>query len=234
MRWKLKLGSIAVVLLCVVWVLTLDGYADHFDLIEPVFSKWKLFSDENISVMFMFPRGSLGYEGIHFHISNKSEHAIAIDWNRSSIISPSGQVSNVIHEGVKFISAGTTLPPTTLPPGGSLLDHVVPTRNIHYSSSVGWLVLPMHIKQGDQFGMYLALEVGAVSRGYNFVFRATEMEETTEEAVEEELRRSSQAREYWGLSASLYEDIVGTVGRFLLLMVVGLGLVLIVVDVLGR
>jgi len=121
----------------------------------------------------------VGYEGISFMFNNNSSQAIAIDWNRTSITLPNGQTSNVIHEGIKFISAGSPLPPTTVPPGGKLYDSVIPTCNISYSE--GWYVQGMGITAGSQFGLYLVLDSDETPPAYNFVFEALEITHTESE-----------------------------------------------------
>jgi len=129
----------------------------------------------------MLSQQGIGYEGISFTITNKSSSAIAIDWNRSSMTLPDSQTSNVIHQGTKFISAGTTLPPTTIPPGGKLSDFVIPTLSIHYLN--GWYTSPMNMKAGSRFGVYLALDNAGTSSGYNFLFEAVELRATLEKAT---------------------------------------------------
>lgn len=97
-------------------------YAGTFRLLSPVQSDQLFYSDANITISFIMRPGKygIGYEGISFTITNKCSHAIAVDWNRSSLTLPNGQISNVMHEGTLFISRGTTTPPTTIPPENSL------------------------------------------------------------------------------------------------------------------
>jgi hypothetical protein len=113
------------------------------------------------------------YQRISFTLTNNSEQAIEVDWDRSSIVLPGGQTSNVMHEGTKFISAGTSTPPTTIPPGGMLSDSVTPSRNVAYAD--GWYIKGMNIETGSQFGLYLALGGAGTPTGYNFVFEALEV-----------------------------------------------------------
>lgn len=167
----------AVLLLAV--AVSVSASADKFRLLQPVRSDSMSYSDENIVISFTMRPGymGIGYEGIGFTITNKSTSAIAIDWNRTSMTLPDGQTSNIIHEGIKFISAGSSLPPTTIPPGGRLSDSAIPTRNISYIE--GWYVSPMAMEPGSQFGLYLALDRAGTPRCYNFVFEAVEAKPPT-------------------------------------------------------
>lgn len=151
-------------------------YAGTFRLLSPVQSDQLFYSDANITISFIMRPGKygIGYEGISFTITNKCSHAIAVDWNRSSLTLPNGQISNVMHEGTLFISRGTTTPPTTIPPGGKLSDSAIPTRNVFYMD--GWEIHPMAIKSGSRFGLYLALDGIETTNGYNFTFEAVDVE----------------------------------------------------------
>jgi len=149
--------------------------AGTFRLLQPVQSDLLSYSDANIKISFTMRPGEygIGYEGISFTITNKSTHAIAVDWDRSSITTPNGQTSNVMHEGTLFISRSTSTPPTTIPPGGRLSDSALPTRNVFYSD--GWKLQSMAIKTGSRFGLYLALDDVGTTNGYNFAFEAVEV-----------------------------------------------------------
>ena len=170
------------VVVLVATVASATAFADTFRLLEPVENNALSYSDARIAISFkMLSQQGIGYEGISFTITNKSSSAIAIDWNRSSMTLPDSQTSNVIHQGTKFISAGTTLPPTTIPPGGKLSDFVIPTLSIHYLN--GWYTSPMNMKAGSRFGVYLALDNAGTSSGYNFLFEAVELRATLEKAT---------------------------------------------------
>jgi hypothetical protein len=175
-KWLAVLGG----LLLLAVVVSISVSADSFRLLEPARSDSLSYSDENIVVSFTMRFGSVYYEGINFTITNRSTQAISVNWDLSSITLPSGQISNVAHAGTKYISAGSSTPPTTIPPGGTLSNFVIPSRNIYYYSN-GWSVQRMGITSGSQFGLYLVLDgAPATSNGYNFIFEAIEVKEVTE------------------------------------------------------
>ena len=150
--------------------------ADTFRLLQPTTSESLYYADANISISFtMKTNAILGPQAIGFALTNKSKQAIEVDWNRSSMTLPDGQTSNVMHEGIKFISAGSSIPPTTIPPGGTLSNSAIPTLNVAYLD--GWYIRSMGIETGSQFGLYLALNGAGVSP-YNFVFQAVEITRT--------------------------------------------------------
>ena len=164
-------------------VVSVTVSADSFRLLQPARSNSLSYSDENILISFTMRPAELGigYEGIGFTITNRSTQAIAVNWDRTSVALPSGQTSNVLHEGTKYMQAGASTPPTTIPPGGKLSDSVIPSRNISYSE--GWYVHGMNITTGSQFGLYLTLDGAGMSSPYNFVFEALEITQPKVDAL---------------------------------------------------
>ncbi|MHA1587465.1 MAG: hypothetical protein ACTSV9_01690 [Candidatus Thorarchaeota archaeon] len=169
---RLPLLGVAILLVIVASFIV---SADTFRLLHPVQSDVLTYSDANITISFTMSVGDygIGYKGIGFTITNKSEQAIALDWDRSSITLPNGQISNIMHEGILFIDRNATAPPTTIPPGGKLSDTAFPTRNVSYSD--GWHTQSMAIKSGSEFGLYLTLDGVESPGGYNFTFEAIEV-----------------------------------------------------------
>lgn len=164
----------SLVLLIVGALLAMLGplaFADTFELISPVESDTLQFRDELIGIQFAFSREDGQYKRIAFSLGNLSDEAVAVDWNASSVTLPSGEASNVIHEGVRFMNSNTYIAPTTIPPRSWVTDSVIPTSSVKYSSS-DWRVLSMGIDEGDEFGIYLSLTVDGDSRGYAFRFKA--------------------------------------------------------------
>jgi len=170
-RWMAVLG----VTLLAASIMSVSVSADSFRLLQPARSDLLSYSDANIAISFAMRPGymGIGYEGIGFTITNRSAQAISVNWDRTSMTLPSGQTSNVMHEGTRFISSGTSTPPTTIPPGGKLSDSVIPSRNVYYDD--GWSVASMGITPGSRFGLYLVLDGVGTSGGYNFVFEAVEV-----------------------------------------------------------
>ncbi|MFC2099854.1 hypothetical protein ACFLSF_03390, partial [Candidatus Bipolaricaulota bacterium] len=157
-----------VLALLVVFGFAVSG--DSFRLVAPVESEILEFRDESVEMTFAFPREDGYYRRISFTLGNLSSEPITIDWNRSSITLPSGEVSNVLHEGMEYAAAGSYAAPTTVPPGIKAVDSFSPTSNVKHTSGDGWSLLPMRIRVGSEVGFYLAVTVDGVDRGYDFRF----------------------------------------------------------------
>jgi len=167
---------LSVWIACSLFVVTVLATAsDTFKLLAPVENRTLAFHDEVVEIQLRFAREDGYYRRIGFTLLNTSEEAIIIDWSRSSITLPSGEASNVMHEGTRYVDAGRYSAPITVPAGSAVLDSVIPTKRINYTSDDGWEILPMRIEGGTELGLYLTLTVAGEDRGYDFRFRAVEI-----------------------------------------------------------
>ena len=170
--------------------------AYDLDLVKPAYSKSPYYSDGRIQIVFALRETSNGrdQEGIAFTIRNLTNREIEIDWNRSSMWLPTGQMSGVIHEGVRFIQSNTYLPPTVIPAGRTLSDFVIPTRNITFSVT-GWQVRSLNLRSGSQLGLYLFIQGSSLpGGGYDFALQAAS-------AAEVSTAETSVNRWWWLLAA---------------------------------
>jgi hypothetical protein len=150
--------------------------ADEFKLIAPVEDQSLRFQDGTILVQFSLAREQGQYKRIAFALTNLSQEAVRIDWESSSIILPSGQASNVIHEGVRYINSDSYMAPTTLPTGSTVYDSVIPTDSLSYATSSGWKIRSMGLSSDAEFGLYLALVVDGAAVGYDFRFHVMDLQ----------------------------------------------------------
>jgi len=177
-----RLGVAALGLLLAAVVVHAAEY--DFQLIEPVRSDLGYYrSEDGVSFLLLVLTKS-----IYCSIDNHSPHTVTIDWNRCSITTQRG-TSNIMRDGQRYIDKDAVIPPTTIPPGGSVTHDLTPTSSVFYSSQVrSWLVLDMPREDGSRVGLYLALEVGGRPADQYFVFEAVE-----KPAVEKLAEESSPA-----------------------------------------
>lgn len=143
----------------------------HIYLVEPIESKTLYFSDSNISISFEFPKEWGRHKRIAFTVRNKTDKALTVIWEGTSIVLPSNQTSNVIHEGIRYMRAQEPISPTTIPPRAKLSDSVIPTANIYYDNIGGdWEVDELNFKVGSSVGLYLSFIMEGERKGYNFKF----------------------------------------------------------------
>ena len=170
-------------ILAVLLVTTASVWADSFVMTSPVASDVLSYSDGTLAIRFTVRKDltptslTPEYTGITFTLTNKTDHAITVNWARSSMVLPTGLASPVIHEGVRFITARESQLPTVVPPRSTLKDSVVPTNNIMDTSS-GWALRSLGLVTGSRFGLYLATEIEGIQHNYDFRFRASQITQT--------------------------------------------------------
>ena len=163
--------------------ITVPVWADSFVMTSPSANSVLSYSDETFAIRFTMRKDltttslTPEYTGIAFTLTNKTDHAITVNWTRSSMILPSGLASSVIHEGTRFLTARESQLPTIVPPRSTLEDSVVPTKNIMNTSS-GWSFDSLELVTGSQFGLYLATEIEGIQRDYDFRFHASQITQT--------------------------------------------------------
>jgi len=170
-----RMLALSLWIMCVLSVAVgVPALADTFELTAPVESDMLQFRDELVQVQFALGREDGQYRRIAFTLVNLSQKAITIDWITSSITLPSGEASNIIHEGTRYLNANSYIAPTTVPSGSRVSDSAIPTSSLEYTygQRAGWRVHAMKMDEGAEFGLYLSLIVEGETRGYDFRFRA--------------------------------------------------------------
>ena len=138
-----------------------------------------IFSDEFIDIKF-----SVLEKLIDFHIQNKTNEGIKINWDELSFISPDGTASRVNHSsGIRVIEKGNPQVPTVIPPNTKISDSLIPTKNIYYSYD--WNAKDLFpgenkiIYNDKEFGIYFPIEIKGSKKEYTFKFKINVSQTTT-------------------------------------------------------
>lgn len=67
---------------------------------------------------------NFGSKRLDFSFKNNSKSSGKILWDESVLVDVNGNSRRVLHNGVKYIDASRSTPPTTIPPGGLIKDFV--------------------------------------------------------------------------------------------------------------
>ncbi|MBN1859154.1 hypothetical protein JW848_08120 [Candidatus Bipolaricaulota bacterium] len=131
----------------------------HLELLDPVYSEKAVFVDDRVMIAFHVPLTASGVamSELAFQLENRSDEVIAVVWDRCSIQLPGADTVNIMHEEMSYDDRMTLTPPTSIAPGGLLLDTVVPVSEVCYSDE-GWYVTSNILDNGP-FLFVLALEV---------------------------------------------------------------------------
>lgn len=146
-------------------------------LVKPTPSDSMEFSDDNISLAFVPAKTAL-----NFVLKNKADAPIKVDWNTVSFVSPEGTAQGVIHNGVKLIDRTAPKAPSMVPPRAKIDDAIVPVENIELVETE-WVTHPLLPAgpaglrtAGQEFSVFMPLDVGGTSKNYNFVFKIVSAE----------------------------------------------------------
>lgn len=132
----------------------------------------KYFYEDNIiSILIMG-----GTKQFEFTLTNKMANSIKIVWNEASFVDKDNLTSKVVHSGIKYLDANSTLPSTTIPSGASISELIAPTNRIKYSN--GWYQQSIISSNksndinvvGKTIKILLPIEINGVINEYVFCF----------------------------------------------------------------
>lgn len=81
-----------------------------------------------------------------FELKNMSGHTIRINWDDVTFMDYSGNISRVMHKGVKYVERENPQGSISIPNGGRLQDIIVPNSNVYFSKGVSGYI-PSQWKQ---------------------------------------------------------------------------------------
>lgn len=71
-----------------------------------------------------------------FELKNLSGHTIRINWDDVTFMDYSGNISRVMHKGVKYVERENPQGSISIPNGGILQDIIVPNSNVYFSKGI--------------------------------------------------------------------------------------------------
>jgi len=156
------------------------------------------YSDSTLRATFI-----VGEKDIAFSLRNQTSNTIKLIWDESLFIR-NGNPSKVMHAGVKYTDRNQSMPPSVIPAGTLFDDVIVPSENVYWregyysqygSSPGGWEkkdLFPSYTSKGDEFRVFMPMQVAGTTKEYNFNFR---VDDTKTTYVKE--RRMDVAKTTW-------------------------------------
>lgn len=165
-----------------------NNYIYKYSLLKPKEDSLLSYEDEKVKISFSITRTS-----IHFVLKNKTNENMKLLWDEAAIVLL-GSAEKVAHKGVKYLDRALSQPPTSIPPGASLDDLVVPIENVYYrqgfygkyySDPGGWEERDLFVSndlnrqdvkdaifklKGSTFSLYMPLQHKSSLLEYNFEF----------------------------------------------------------------
>jgi hypothetical protein len=124
------------------------------------------------------------YKGITFVIQNKTDSVLTVDWNKISFKDYRGSSGNaVMHTNMKYNDCSTSKPASVVPPKGKLEDIIIPCYGVEFISgtyprwNLSFLPSPRATPK-TEFGVYMPLQFGTLSKNYEFNFSGQAIEKT--------------------------------------------------------
>lgn len=81
----------------------------------------------------------VGGKQFYFTLKNKSDYSMKIPWDDIVYVDEDGATKRIMHSGVKYIDRNASQPASVVPKNASVSDILLPTDNVTYSSSLGWI-----------------------------------------------------------------------------------------------
>jgi hypothetical protein len=109
--------------------------------------------------------------GLAVDVAAPNDKTLEIDWNRVTLIGPSGDTHRVIHKGQRFSERDRMTPPSIVPPGSRLSDFVFPSDLVAYEAR-SWRLGHFfeRVPPGSSFALFLPIKTGDAEVQHHIVF----------------------------------------------------------------
>lgn len=144
------------------------------------------YEDEYIKITWMYMTNQLDFE-----LENLSGHTLKINWDDISYMDAGGNVSRIMHKGIKYSERENSQGSISIPKGGRLSDIIVPTSNVSFLSAGSYSkwyqksLIPCYydnkaamqadIAKGTWMGatikVMFPIEIEGIKNDYSFEFR---------------------------------------------------------------
>jgi len=150
----------------------------HLEMLDPIYSEKAVYADDTIMIAFKVP---LTEEGIAkselgFQLENRSESVIQVVWDECSIQLPGADTVNIMHEETRYDSRSFSTPPTSIAPGGDIIETVVPISEVcRDEDTEQWYITDDILDNGEFFFVLAIRETGnlcseSMMKYYSFRF----------------------------------------------------------------
>jgi hypothetical protein len=169
-------GYAATILL--LGALALSCSAQELRLVAPVDNATLQYSTDHFVVFFSPAVGGSGLEGLRLSITNTTGNTISIVWADCYFVLSDGTRSDAVTSDVP---ASFQLSPTQIPIRQTAELVAVPLGTVSHSEA-GWTIGAIDLDEGDEFALYLSIDVAEADTAetHAFVFRAIDTPTETE------------------------------------------------------
>lgn len=152
-----------------------------------ILSKYE-YTDDYIGITWYYNTTQLEFE-----LKNLSNHTLKINWDDISYMDYHGNVSRIMHKGVKYAEREQPQGSISIPKGGKISDIIVPVNNVYFDNGVSgfipaqWIqnaMIPCYYNKkevmendiankvwiGRKIKVLFPIEIEGVKNDYNFEF----------------------------------------------------------------
>lgn len=126
---------------------------------------------------------TLEMNALALRLTNKSAFPLSIPWDNASFVDLDGTSCRVIHSGIPFSENHRPQTPSTVPPGATLNERVLPISKLRREASGEWVIDPLlpptsvaaPYLQGRCFELFLPLTLPTGSDNRSFTFQVVDV-----------------------------------------------------------
>lgn len=153
-------------------------YKQYYAMIQPIVSYDKAYEDSSIAFQF-----EITEKKILVDIANVSGEPVTIDWPNVYLVDAEGISRHIVNDQVIFTKETSRMKPTTIAPGATEHNLIVPVDSVEELEQWTWYVKPLYTQTDDTaplnlkkvFRVVIPVQAGNERRRYSFQFMVTDV-----------------------------------------------------------
>ncbi len=158
--------------------MTAYRYKQYYAMIQPIVNYDRSYEDSRIAFQF-----DISEKKIFVDIANISGEPVTIDWPNVYLVDAEGIARHIVNDQVIFSKDVKRMKPTTLAPGATEHNLIVPVNNIEELEQWTWYIKPFYTQTDDTaplnlkkvFRVVIPVQAGNERRRYSFQFMVTDV-----------------------------------------------------------
>lgn len=153
-------------------------YKQYYAMIQPIVSYDKSYEDSRISFQF-----EITEKKIFVDIANTGGEPVTVDWPNVYLVDAEGISRHIVNDQVIFSKEASRMKPTTIAPGATERNLIVPSDSVEELEQWTWYVKPLYTQTDDSaplnlkkvFRVVIPVQAGNERRRYSFQFMVTDV-----------------------------------------------------------
>lgn len=153
-------------------------YKQYYAMIQPIVSYDKSYEDSRVSFQF-----DITEKKIWVDIANLSGEPVSIDWPNVYLVDAEGISRHIVNDQVIFTKDISRMKPTTIAPGATERNLIVPVDSVEELEQWTWYIKPFYTQTDDTaplnlkkvFRVVIPVQAGNERRRYSFQFMVTDV-----------------------------------------------------------